>query len=135
MLSLKKFVPLISTAVLLFAVTMGTEAQPTVHTLQVNLGVCKGQIKVLSQEQTAAGLDLEVEVAIEDCKGSCQGSIEYLLLFTDAEGKDVQWQMNETWKWRSLDGPFTLQLHHDTLPGSTLKEIKNMKIGRCSCSS
>ena len=119
----------------LLAIAPVSDAQPAVHTLQLTLGVCRGEISVLSQQETEQALDMEVQVAIEDCDGSCQGSIEYMLVFTDANGNDIQWQMNQAWDWRRLDGPFTLQLHHDILPGSKLKEVKNMKLGRCSCSS
>lgn len=123
-----------ATALLLLGVALGSHAQPAVHTLQLDLDVCRGPIEVLSQRQTEKGLDLEVQVTIEDCTGSCNGSIEYQLVFTDANNNEIQWQMNKTWPWRKLDGPFTLNIHHDTLPGSVLKEIRNMKIGRCSCS-
>lgn len=112
-----------------------SEAQPAVHTLQTTLGVCRGEINVLSQQQTPQSLDMEVQVTIADCDGNCEGSIEYMLVFTDANNNEIQWQMNKTWPWRKLDGPITLQLHHDILPGSTLKDVKNMKLGRCSCSS
>lgn len=135
MRSSSKLVQLIGTVFLYLAMISASQAQPpAVHTLQTTLGVCKGQINVLSQQQSDEGLDMEVEVTIEDCDGSCQGSIEYLLLFADANGNEIQWQLNETWSWRSLEGPFTLKLHHDTLPGSQLKEVRNLKIGRCSCS-
>jgi hypothetical protein len=135
MLSLNKSLHLFSTALLLLGVAGNSQAQPAVHTLQVDLGLCHGQLNVLSQQQTQNGLDMEVQVTIEDCNGRCKGSMEYMLVFTDADNREIQWQMNQTWDWRSLDGPFTLNFHHDTLPGSTLKEIKNMKLGRCSCSN
>lgn len=126
---------LFATALLMLVLSVDAQAQPAVHTLQVTLGVCRGPIEVLSQQVTEAGLDMEVRISIEDCTGSCTGSIEYMLVFTDANNNEVQWQMNETWPWRQLDGPFTLQLHHDMLPGTELKEVRNMKIGRCSCST
>lgn len=135
MLSFNNPLRLLTIALFTLGLSVDSSAQPAVHTLQVTLGNCRGSMEVLSRQQTESGLDLEVEVAIEDCSGKCTGSIEYLLVFTDASNNDIQWQMNETWDWRALDGPFTLKLHHDTLPGSTLKEIKNMKLGRCSCSS
>jgi hypothetical protein len=135
MLSPSNILRILATALFMFGLSFDSQAQPAVHTLQVTLGVCRGPIEVLSQQVTANALDMEVQVSIEDCTGSCTGSIEYLLVFTDANNNEVQWQMNETWPWRELDGPFTLKLHHDILPGSQLKEVRNMKIGRCSCST
>jgi hypothetical protein len=102
---------------------------------QLIADVCRGTATVVSQEQTAAGLDLAVEVTVEDCEGVCIGSLEYDLVFTDADANEIQWHMTETWDWRELDGPFTLNIHDDILPGTTLKEVKEMQIGRCSCST
>ena len=102
---------------------------------QLVADVCRGTTRILSQQQTANGLDLAVEVTVEDCVGVCIGSLEYTLLFTDADNHEIQWHMTETWDWRELEGPFTLNIHDDTLPGATLKEVKSMQIGRCSCST
>ena len=102
---------------------------------QLIADVCRGTATVMSQQQTGKGLDLEVEVTVEDCEGVCVGSLEYDLLFVDADNNEIQWHMTEAWDWRELDGPFTLNIHDDMLPGSTLKEVKAMQIGRCSCST
>lgn len=97
--------------------------------------VCRGSVNVVSQQQTDKGLDLEVEVDIEDCDGVCIGSLEYKLLFTDAANNEIQWHMTEHWNWREVEGPFTLAIHEDMLPGARFKEVQEMRIGRCSCST
>lgn len=97
--------------------------------------VCRGSVNVVSQQQAGDGVDLQVEVNIEDCDGVCIGSLEYKLLFTDAGDNEIQWHMTEHWNWRELDGPFTLTIHEDMLPGAQLKDIQEMRIGRCSCST
>ena len=102
---------------------------------QLIADVCRGSATIVSQQQTDMGIDLEVEVTIEDCNGVCIGSIEYDLLFVDADNQEVQWHMTESWNWRELDGPFTLSIHDDALPGAQLEEVKEMQIGRCSCST
>lgn len=102
---------------------------------QLIADVCKGSTRILSQQQTDKGLDMEVEVTVEGCIGVCIGSLEYVLLFTDADGSEVKWHMTETWNWRDVTGPFTLSIHDDTLPGAQLKEVQSMQIGRCSCST
>src|SRR5687768_3104886 len=102
---------------------------------QLIADVCRGTANVTSQQQTENGLELEVEVTVEGCEGVCIGSLEYDLLFTDADNHEIQWHMTEAWDWRELDGPFTLSIREKMLPGSTLKEIKSMQIGRCSCST
>lgn len=102
---------------------------------QLIADVCRGDVEVLSQQQRGDGVDLEVQVTIEDCNGVCIGSLEYKLLFTDADDHEIQWHMTEHWNWRELDGPFTLAIHEDMPPGAQLKEIQEMRIGRCSCST
>ena len=102
---------------------------------EVKVDPCRAEAKMLSQQQTAAGVDLEVEISIADCKGVCTGSIEYTMVFNDAGNNVVQWQKTGSWDWRSVDAPFTLKLHVDTLPNTTFKEVKALKIGRCSCST
>ncbi|HEY0961477.1 MAG TPA: hypothetical protein VGE69_03890 [Pseudomonadales bacterium] len=102
---------------------------------QLIADVCRGSATVLSQQQTENGLDLQVEVTIEDCNGVCIGSLEYKLLFTDADDNEIQWHMTESWDWRELDGPFTLSIQEAMPPGAQLKEVQEMRIGRCSCST
>ena len=102
---------------------------------QLIADVCRGTTRILAQEQVESGVNLEVEVTIEGCDGVCIGSIEYDLLFVDAEDQEIQWHLTETWDWRELDGPFTLSIEEQILPGTTLKEVKEMQIGRCSCST
>jgi hypothetical protein len=102
---------------------------------QLIADVCKGSTKILSQQQTEQGLDMEVEVTVEGCDGVCIGSLEYVLLFTDADNNEIKWHMTETWDWQDVQGPFTLNIHDNTLPGATLKEVQSMQIGRCSCST
>jgi hypothetical protein len=102
---------------------------------QLVADVCKGSTRIVSQEQTETGLDMTVEVTVEDCDGVCIGSIEYVLLFTDADNNEIKWHMTETWNWRDVTGPFTLNIHDKTLPGAQLKEVQSMQIGRCSCST
>lgn len=102
---------------------------------EVKVDPCRAEAKVLSSQQTAAGVDLEVEITVGDCKGECTGSIEYTMLFKDAGDNVLQWQKTGTWDWRSVDAPFTLKLHVDALPNTTFEEIKALKIGRCSCST
>jgi hypothetical protein len=97
--------------------------------------VCHGSANVLSQQQSGNSVELQVEVNIEDCEGVCIGSLEYKLLFTDAADNEIQWHMTEHWNWHELDGAFTLTINEDILPGATLKEIQEMRIGRCSCST
>ena len=111
-----------------FAVVLPAQAQLVAD-------VCRGDTKVVSQQQTERGLDLQVEVNIEDCNGVCIGSLEFKLLFTDAGGNEIQWHMTESWDWRELDGPFTLAIQEDMPPGAQLKDIAEMRIGRCSCST
>ncbi|MES2605656.1 MAG: hypothetical protein V4603_12020 [Pseudomonadota bacterium] len=102
---------------------------------EIKVDPCAAQAKVLSQTQTEQGIDLEVEITVADCKGTCTGSIEYSMVFTDANDNAIQWQKTGTWDWRSVDAPFTLKLHEKPLPNATFKEIKALKIGRCSCST
>jgi hypothetical protein len=102
---------------------------------QLIADVCKGSTRILSQQQTENGLDMDVEVTVDGCDGVCIGSLEYVLLFTDADANEVKWHMTETWNWRDVHGPFTLNIHDDTLPGAQLKEVHRMQIGRCSCST
>lgn len=102
---------------------------------QLIADVCRGSANVLSQQQTENGLDLQVEVTIEDCNGVCIGSLEYKLLFTDADDNEIQWHMTESWDWRELDGPFALSIQEAMPPGAQLKEVQEMRIGRCSCST
>lgn len=102
---------------------------------QLRADVCRGTTSIISQEQTQAGLDMMVEVTVEDCEGVCIGSLEYTLLFTDAENNEIQWHLTKAWDWQEVDGPFTLAIHEDMLPGTQLKEVQNMQIGRCSCST
>lgn len=97
--------------------------------------VCRGEAKVLSQQQTAQGVQLEVEIAVAGCDGVCTGTLEYALVFTDANGHEVQWQMADDWNWRDVKSPFTLTLQQQALPGAQLKEVRSMKVGRCSCST
>jgi hypothetical protein len=97
--------------------------------------LCHGDVKVVSQQQTGNQVNLQVEVAIEDCTGVCIGSLEYKLLFTDAANNEIQWHMTEHWNWREADGAFTVAISEDILPGATLKEVQEMRIGRCSCST
>ena len=99
------------------------------------VNVCHGEAQVLSQRQTDTGVDLDVEVSIGDCDGECIGSLEYDLLFVAADNTETLWHLTEHWNWRSLEGPFTLQIHQQALPNAQLKEVKNMKLGRCSCST
>jgi hypothetical protein len=102
---------------------------------QLRADVCRGTTNVVSQQQTEMGVDLEVEVTIEDCDGVCIGSLEYDLVWVDADANETLWHMTENWDWRELDGAFTLSIHDDALPGAQLKEVKGMRIGRCSCST
>lgn len=102
---------------------------------QLIADVCRGTTSIVSQQQTPMGVDLEIEVTVEGCEGVCIGSIEYTLLFADADDHEIQWHLTETWNWRELDGPFTLSIHDDAPPGAQLKEVKNLQIGRCSCST
>jgi hypothetical protein len=102
---------------------------------QLVADVCKGSTRIVSQEQTETGLDMAVEVTVEGCDGVCIGSIEYVLLFTDADNNEIKWHMTETWDWQDVHGPFTLNIHDNTLPGAQLKEVQAMQIGRCSCST
>lgn len=118
--------------------SFGSVAQEKVEykgTPQVKLDVCQGQVKVLSQQQNAKGVDLEVEVSIKGCEGPCIGSLEYSLVFLDASNTEVLWQMSDGWEWRPVTAPFTMKLHHDALPNGKLKEVRSMKLGRCSCSN
>lgn len=103
---------------------------------EVWVNVCHGEARILSQQQTGTDINLDVEVNITDCNGVCIGSLEYDLLFVDTDNKEIKWHMTETWDWREMEaGPFTLSLHQQALPNTTLKEVNAMSIGRCSCSS
>lgn len=102
---------------------------------QLIADVCRGAARVLSQQQSGDGIDLEVEVTVEDCEGVCIGSLEYKLLFTDADGNEIQWHMTESWNWREFDGPFTLAIRETAPKGAQLQEVTEMRIGRCSCST
>lgn len=127
MLSLKNTSRLLAVAL---CVGLGLPASAAVL-----VNVCHGEARILSQAQTGTSIDMEVEVSVGDCVGECIGSLEYDLLFVDADNTETLWHMTENWNWRTLDGPFTLQLHDQALPNTTLKEVKAMKIGRCSCST
>ena len=124
----KKLLRLLGAALCLAPLALPAQAQ-------LIADVCRGSTRILSQNQTEKGLDMEVEVTIEGCDGVCIGSLEYTLLFADADNNEVKWHMTETWNWRDVTGPFTLQIHDDTLPGAQLKEVQSMQIGRCSCST
>lgn len=104
-------------------------------TPQVKLDVCAGKVKVLSQSQNAKGVDLKVEVSVEGCTGKCIGSLEYSLVFSDANNSEILWQMSDGWEWRSVASPFTMDLHQGAPVNAKLKEVRAMKIGRCSCST
>jgi hypothetical protein len=125
---IKKPIQILLGAALCMAAVLPAQAQ-------LIADVCKGSTKILSQQQTEKGLDMEVEVTIEGCDGVCIGSLEYVLLFTDADNNEIKWHMTETWNWQEVKGPFTLSIHDNTLPGATLKEVQSMQIGRCSCST
>ncbi|HTQ99026.1 MAG TPA: hypothetical protein VMH83_03510 [Candidatus Acidoferrum sp.] len=96
---------------------------------------CQGQVKVLSQQQNAKGVDLKVEITVSGCDGKCIGSLEYMLVFTAADNREIQWQLSDGWEWRSVASPFTMDLHQSAPPDAKLKEVRSMKIGRCSCST
>ncbi len=101
----------------------------------VVVDVCSGEVNVVSQQQNGNSVELEVEIAIKGCDGVCTGTLEYGLVFTDASGNDIQWQLTDSWNWRDVKAPFTLKLQQQALPGAKLKEVRAMKIGRCSCST
>ena len=126
--SLRSALSSASTALLLLGLSAGVLAE-------VKVDPCRAEAKVLSSQQTAAGVDLDVEITVGDCQGVCTGSIEYTMLFKDGNDNVVQWQKTGSWDWRSVEAPFTLKLHVDTLPNSKFEEIKALKIGRCSCST
>jgi hypothetical protein len=99
----------------------------------VRADVCSGMANVLSQQQDGTRVSLEVEVTIEGCDDTCIGSLEYELVLVDADNNETQWRMTENWDWKRLDGPFTLSLAEQILPNTQLKEVKGMRVGRCSC--
>jgi hypothetical protein len=105
------------------------------HAQLIRADVCTGTASVLSQNQDGMKLTLEVEVTIEGCDDTCIGSLEYDLVFVDAEENETQWRMTENWDWRQLDGPFTLSMEQQALPNTQLKEVKGMRVGRCSCAT
>ncbi len=120
----------------LAALTLHAYAQDSFNQAsKLVVDVCRGEAKVLSQQQTEQGLQLEVEISVADCNGVCTGTLEYALVFTDANGKEIQWQMADNWDWRDVKAPFTMTLNDKTLPGATLAEVRSMKVGRCSCST
>lgn len=129
------------TAVIVHAVLCGfaaaAHAQDNTYAAPspVVVDVCSGEVKVVSQQQNGNNVELEVEIAIEGCDGVCTGTLEYGLVFTDASGNDIQWQLTDSWNWRDVKAPFTLKLQQKALPNATLKEVSAMKIGRCSCST
>ncbi len=129
--------PLLS-AVLCVGLATECSAQEKVEfkgTPQVKLDVCQGKIEVLSQKQTDKGIDLEVQITVSGCDGSCTGTLEYALAFVDAGKNEIVWQMTDGWDWRSVKSPFTLKLHQQAPPNAQLKEVRSMKMGRCSCST
>ncbi len=89
----------------------------------------------MSQEQTDTGLALEVEITVTGCEGESTGTLEYGLVFADADGTETQWHITDSWDWRALEGPFTLQLHRKSLPNAQLQAVTSMKVCRCSCST
>jgi hypothetical protein len=101
----------------------------------VVVDVCSGEVKVVSQQQNGSNVELEVEITVNGCDGVCTGTLEYGLVFTDASGNDIQWQLTDSWDWRDVKAPFTLKLQQQALPNAKLKEVRAMKIGRCSCST
>jgi hypothetical protein len=107
---------------------------PQVVTLPTLLEVCHGTTTVMSQAQDGTALSIDVEVALADCDGQCVGSLEYDLILSDTEGAELKWHLTETWEWRDASAPFTLQLRPQAVPGATLKEVQNLRLGRCSCS-
>ncbi len=126
------------TAVLCVGVAGNGFAQEKVEfkgTPEVKLDVCQAKVEVLSQKQTGNNIDLEVQITVAGCDGSCTGTLEYALIFTDAGKNEIQWQMTGGWDWRNVKSPFTLKLHEKAPPNAQLKEVKSMKIGRCSCST
>lgn len=132
---LHKVLRLGSTAALV-ALAFNADAQESFNQAsKLLVDVCRGEAKVLSQQQTEQGLQLEVEITVADCNGVCTGTLEYALVFTDTNGKEIQWQMADSWDWRDVKAPFTLTLQDKTLPGATLASVRSMKVGRCSCST
>lgn len=124
------------TAAALITVAFNGYAQDSFNAAsKLLVDVCRGEAKVLSQQQTEQGVQLEVEISVAGCDGVCTGTLEYALVFTDANGKDIQWFMTDSWDWRDVKAPFTLNLQQKALPGATLKEVRSMKVGRCSCST
>jgi hypothetical protein len=120
----------------LVALTLTTYAQDGFNEAsKLVVDVCRGEAKVVSQKQTAQLVELEVEIAVAGCDGVCTGTLEYALVFTDANGKEVQWQMADDWNWRDAKAPVTLTLQQQALPGAQLQEVRSMKVGRCSCST
>ncbi len=137
MFSFKKGLSLV-TAVLCLGLATASYAQEKVEfkgTPQVKLDVCQGKVEVLSQKQTDQGIDLEVQITVAGCDGKCTGTLEYALLFVDAGKNEILWQLTDGWDWRSVTSSFTLKMHQKAPPNAQLKEVKSMKIGRCSCST
>jgi hypothetical protein len=108
---------------------------PQAASVQLKVDVCQGQTKILSQKESDTGVDIEVEVTVKDCKGQCTGTLEYAMVFVDANNNPIQWQLTGSWDWRAVDAPFTVKLHEKSLPNAKFKEVTSMKMGRCSCST
>jgi len=126
------------TAVLCLGLSLGTDAQEKVEfkgTPQIKLDVCQGKAQVLTQKQTDKGIDMEVQITVAGCGDTCTGTLEYALAFTDSNKSEILWQMADGWDWRTAPAPFTLKLHQQAPPNAQLKEVRSMKIGRCSSST
>ena len=126
------------TAVLGLGLTASTDAQEKVEfkgTPQVKLDVCSGKVQVVSQKQSDKGIDLEVQITVVGCGDTCTGTLEYALAFTDSNKSEILWQMADGWDWRSAQAPFTLKLHQQAPANAQLKEVRSMKLGRCSSST
>jgi hypothetical protein len=137
MFSCKKTLSLCA-AVLSLSLAGSTSAQEKVEfkgTPQVKLDVCSGKVQVLTQKQTDKGIDMEVQITVVGCGDTCTGTLEYALAFTDSSKNELLWQMADGWDWRSAQAPFTLKLHQQAPPNAQLKEIRSMKLGRCSSST
>jgi hypothetical protein len=116
-----------------FSNAQAQEANP--GTPQLKVDVCSGSARLLKFTETDKGINLDIEVTIADCKGTCTGTLEYDMVFADANGVETKWRMTGEWDWRTVDKPFTLQVSKSTLVNSTLKTVSDMRLGRCSCST
>ena len=115
--------------------SLAQELPPNPLAPGITVNPCRGDLTVSTPQQTGIDVEFVINVTITDCEGSCTGTLEYTLLLLDANGINLEWHMTESWDWRQVTEPFTVQVQHQLPAGAQLQEVQSAQIGRCSCAT